>query len=97
VTIFPWLRPFLLKPGGREEKSEIRLKGRRRRLEETNSLKKPFQFCQEFTLNLSSMTHYDRAVVAEWLRRLTRNQIPYGSAGSNPADCGYILFKSVEP
>ena len=27
------------------------------------------------------------AVVAEWLRRLTRNQIPSGSAGSNPADC----------
>ncbi len=28
-----------------------------------------------------------RAVVAERLRRLTRNQIPSGSAGSNPADC----------
>ena len=27
------------------------------------------------------------AVVAEWLRRLTRNQIPSGSAGSSPADC----------
>ena len=27
------------------------------------------------------------AVVAEWLRRLTRNQFPSGSAGSNPADC----------
>ena len=27
------------------------------------------------------------ADVAEWLRRLTRNQIPSGSAGSNPADC----------
>ena len=25
--------------------------------------------------------------MAEWLRRLTRNQIPYGSAGSNPAGC----------
>ena len=25
--------------------------------------------------------------MAEWLRRLTRNQIPSGSAGSNPADC----------
>ena len=24
------------------------------------------------------------AVVAEWLRRLTRNQIPSGSVGSNP-------------
>ena len=28
-----------------------------------------------------------RAVVAEWLRRLTRNQIPSGSVGSNPTDC----------
>ena len=32
-----------------------------------------------------------RAVVAEWLRRLTRNQIPYGSAGSNPAGCVYFF------
>ena len=27
------------------------------------------------------------AVVAEWLRRLTRNQIPSGSVGSSPTDC----------
>ena len=27
------------------------------------------------------------AVVAERLRRLTRNQIPSGSVGSNPTDC----------
>ena len=27
------------------------------------------------------------AVVAEWLRRLTRNQFPSGSIGSNPTDC----------
>ena len=32
------------------------------------------------------------AVVAEWLRRLTRNQFPSGSAGSNPADCENFLF-----
>ena len=32
------------------------------------------------------------AVVAEWLRRLTRNQIPSGSAGSNPADCDTIFI-----
>jgi hypothetical protein len=37
------------------------------------------------------------AVVAEWLRRLTRkleklrNQIPSGSVGSNPTNCGKIL------
>ena len=35
------------------------------------------------------------ATVAEWLRRLTRNQIPIGSAGSNPAGCG--LFFLNEP
>ena len=28
-----------------------------------------------------------QAVVAEWLRRLTRNQFPSGSVGSNPANC----------
>ena len=28
-----------------------------------------------------------QAVVAEWLRRLTRNQFPSGSVGSNPTDC----------
>ncbi|KAK6641879.1 hypothetical protein RUM44_013599 [Polyplax serrata] len=31
------------------------------------------------------------AVVAEWLRRLTRNQIPSGSVGSNPTDCETAL------
>ena len=36
------------------------------------------------------------AVVAEWLRRLTRNQIPFGSAGSNPADCVF-LYKFFQP
>ena len=37
-----------------------------------------------FVLNLEIVSE---AVVAEWLRRLTRNQIPSGSAGSSPADC----------
>ena len=35
------------------------------------------------------------AVVAEWLRRLTRNQIPSGSVGSNPTDCEYFFFFSL--
>ena len=35
------------------------------------------------------------AVVAEWLRRLTRNQIPSGSVGSNPTDCEFFFFFSV--
>ena len=38
------------------------------------------------------------AVVAEWLRRLTRNQFPSGSAGSNPADCDnkfWIWWKKI--
>ena len=30
--------------------------------------------------------------MAEWLRRLTRNQIPSGSVGSNPTDCEYPPF-----
>ena len=32
------------------------------------------------------------AVVAEWLRRLTRNEFPSGSVGSNPTDCGKAPF-----
>ena len=32
------------------------------------------------------------AVVAEWLRRLTRNQIPSGSVGSSPTDCVAFFF-----
>ena len=35
------------------------------------------------------------AVVAEWLRRLTRNQIPSGSAGSSPADRGRNFFHTM--
>jgi hypothetical protein len=32
------------------------------------------------------------ALVAEWLRRLTRNQTPSGSVGSSPTECGKTLF-----
>ena len=32
-----------------------------------------------------------QAVVAEWLRRLTRNQLGSARAGSNPADCEFFL------
>ena len=43
--------------------------------------------CASFTLEVQKSW---AAVVAEWLRRLTRNQIPSGSAGSNPADCEFF-------
>ena len=36
--------------------------------------------------------HFHRAAVAERLRRPTWNQIPSGSAGSNPASCEWIKF-----
>ena len=32
------------------------------------------------------------AVVAEWLRRLTRNEFPSGSVGSNPTNCERTTF-----
>ena len=38
------------------------------------------------------MLNKKHAVVAERLRRLTRNQFPSGSAGSNPADCGHFFW-----
>ena len=43
-----------------------------------------------FTGQIKWLTKYKyrrTAVVAEWLRRLTRNQFPSGSVGSNPTDC----------
>jgi hypothetical protein len=36
------------------------------------------------------------AVVAEWLRRLTRNQFPSGSVGSNPTDCEFFSALCLE-
>jgi hypothetical protein len=35
------------------------------------------------------------ALVAEWLRRLTRNQIPSGSVGSSPTECEITLFSFI--
>ena len=32
------------------------------------------------------------AVMAEWLRRWTRNPMGYARAGSNPAHCVYFTF-----
>ena len=37
------------------------------------------------------------AVVAEWLRRLTRNQIPSGSVGSSPTDCENFFSALANP
>ena len=42
---------------------------------------------QGFANAICYINRLNGAIVAEWLRRLTRNQIPVGSAGSNPADC----------
>ena len=43
-------------------------------------------------LNQINKIHYEfQAVVAERLRRLTRNRIPSGSVGSSPTDCDKIL------
>ena len=36
---------------------------------------------------------FQSAVVAEWLRRLTRNQMGYARAGSNPAACGNTFLR----
>ena len=43
--------------------------------------------CNSFHSPTTKNLLYNVAVVAEWLRRLTRNQIPSGSVGSNPTDC----------
>ena len=43
-----------------------------------------------YLLNLH--LYLQEAVVAEWLRRLTRNQMGYARAGSNPANCEIIFI-----
>ena len=62
------------------------------------------QRCQHnFKLTNSSMHHTVFrmqattvcAVVAEWLRRLTRNEFPFGSVGSNPTNCENFGWISV--
>ena len=46
-----------------------------------------------FSMFAVDVTHpCSSAVVAEWLRRLTRNQFPSGSVGSNPTDCEVFIF-----
>ncbi|KRY01732.1 hypothetical protein T4E_10445 [Trichinella pseudospiralis] len=36
-----------------------------------------------------------RAAVAEWLRRLTRNQLGSARTGSNPVCCEFIFIKKL--
>ena len=40
--------------------------------------------------HLSYVEFLFTAVMAEWLRRLTRNQMGSSRAGSNPADCDFV-------
>ena len=48
---------------------------------------------KQILLVLVVRSHFEiQAVVAERLRRLTRNQIPFGSVGSNPTNCENLLF-----
>ncbi len=37
-----------------------------------------------------------QAVVAEWFRRLARNQYPPGSVGSNPTNCWSFIFHQMD-
>ena len=49
-----------------------------------------------FLLQYHSFIIFDSmAVVAEWLRRLTRNQIPSGSVGSNPTGCVKEFYRNT--
>ena len=44
------------------------------------------------SLYCSEVAGVPTAVVAEWLRRLTRNQLGSARAGSNPADCALFDY-----
>jgi hypothetical protein len=51
-----------------------------------------YQFADFLTINIKNfLDKVSKAVVAERLRRLTRNQIPSGSVGSNPTNCEILL------
>ena len=52
-------------------------------------------YLQETNLKSNKIVNLQEAVVAEWLRRLTRNQLGYARAGSNPADCERFWFLNV--
>ena len=43
-------------------------------------------------MNVKMKQIFHPAVVAEWLRRLTRNQMGYARAGSNPSACGKFFL-----
>ena len=49
---------------------------------------------REYFFRLARISSYSccAAVMAEWLRRLTRNQIPSGSVGSSPTDCETFIL-----
>ena len=54
-------------------------------------------FCIRLPLNFfCDILNVNQADVAEWLRRLTRNQFPSGSVGSNPTICAAFGFPSTE-
>ena len=50
---------------------------------------KPFVFWEL----INQISHYVRVVVAERLRRLTRNQLGSARVGSNPADDAVLKFE----
>ena len=53
-----------------------------------HSTTEPTMLCCDLLICLAD-PHAPAAVVAEWLRRLTRNQFPSGSVGSNPTNCDH--------
>ena len=62
------------------------------------------QRCCQVRVNQNQDTVFpeaaQQAVVAEWLRRLTRNEFPSGSVGSNPTNCdifGKTEVKQLAP
>ena len=47
--------------------------------------------CAEHWRGVECDEPHAAAVVAEWLRRWTRNPMGYARAGSNPVNCEYFL------
>ena len=55
-----------------------------------------FLLSEAITNTSHSNVEHKQAVMAEWLRRLTRNQMGSSRAGSNPADCEKFFIRLIQ-
>ena len=83
----------LLERGLIREDPNVKTQIGRQKITVTFSTMMQVSVCAETTLKYSSRNGFvTGAVMAEWLRRWTRNPMGFPRAGSNPAHCAFLLF-----